>query len=60
MNNIKQYINQVKAELKKVSWPSKEHTINKTILVIVVSVIVAGYIGGLDLLLQEIMKALIK
>ena len=60
MNNIKKYIKQVVAELNKVSWPSKEQTINKTVLVIVVSIIVAGYIGGLDLLLQEIMKALIK
>ncbi len=60
MNNIKKYINQVVAELKKVSWPTKKQTIDKTVLVIIVSVIVAGYIGGLDLLLQGIMKALIK
>jgi len=60
MNNIKKYINQVVAELKKVSWPTKKQTIDKTVLVIIVSIIVAGYIGGLDLLLQGIMKALIK
>ncbi len=59
MKFIKKYIQQVTAELKKVSWPSKEQTINKTVLVIIVSTIVAIYIGGLDLILQEIMKALI-
>ena len=59
MKIIKKYIRQVTAELKKVSWPSKEQTINKTVLVIIVSTIVAIYIGGLDLILQEIMKLLI-
>jgi preprotein translocase subunit SecE len=60
MDFLKKYIQQVVQELKKVTWPTKEQTIEKTVLVIVVSGIVALYIGGLDLILQAIMKSLIK
>jgi preprotein translocase subunit SecE len=38
----------VLAELKKVTWPTKNETIKLTGLVIIVSAIVALYIGGLD------------
>lgn len=60
MKFIKRYIQEVIQEIKKVSWPDKEQTINKTVLVIVVSVLVSIYIGGLDLILQQMMKLLLK
>ncbi len=60
MNFIKKYISQVVTELKKVSWPSKKQTINQTVLVIIVSVVAAVYIGGIDYLLQQLMRVLIK
>lgn len=59
MKFIKKYISQVWSELKKVSWPSKQQTINKTILVVIVSTIVALYISGVDFILQNIMRALL-
>ena len=60
MNFIKKYISQVVTELKKVSSPSKKQTINQTVLVIIVSVVAAVYIGGIDYLLQQLMRVLIK
>ncbi len=59
MDFVKKYIQQVVTELKKVTWPTKEQTINKTVLVIVVSAVAALYIGTLDFLLQKIMQILI-
>lgn len=60
MKFLKRYINQVLQEIRKVSWPSKQQTINKTVLVIVVGAVVTFYIGGIDLILQRIMQALIR
>jgi len=60
MKFIKKYIKQVIIELKKVSWPSKKQTVNQTILVIVISIVTATYIGGVDYLLQQLMLALVK
>lgn len=60
MKFIKKYIRQVIQELKKVSWPDKEQTINKTVLVLVVTAVVTTYVGGIDFLLQQLMKLLIR
>lgn len=59
MDFIKKYIQQVVTELKKVTWPNKEQTINKTVLVVIVSAVAAIYIGALDYMLQQIMQFLI-
>lgn len=57
---VKNYFGEVVRELKKVSWPDKKQTINQTFLVIVVSLLVALYIGSLDFAFQQIMKLLVK
>lgn len=58
MNPI-QYFKEVILELKKVSWPSKKQTIDKTIVVIIVCIIVGLYIGSLDTLFQQLIKLII-
>lgn len=47
------FIREVIAELKKVTWPSREETMKLTVVVIVISVIVGIFIGGLDSLLLK-------
>ncbi|HQM15704.1 MAG TPA: preprotein translocase subunit SecE [Candidatus Woesebacteria bacterium] len=58
MEFIRKYLAQVASEIKKVSWPSKQQTVNKTTLVIIVSLVVATYIGLTDYLLQWLMRTL--
>jgi preprotein translocase subunit SecE len=53
------YVKEVVQELKKVSWPSFEQTRNMTILVIVVSVLVGVYVGGLDFVFSRLIAFLI-
>ena len=59
MKKIKKYFNEVIRELKKVSWSSRKTTINKTVLVIVVSLFMTAYIGGLDMIFKELIETLI-
>lgn len=42
------YFKDVRAEMKHVSWPSRQTTIAYTIVVIIVSVLTALYLGLLD------------
>ncbi len=60
MQFIKNYFSQVISELKKVSWPDKKQTINKTVLVLIVSSLVALYIAGVDFLMKSMMGLIIK
>ncbi|EKD85438.1 MAG: hypothetical protein ACD_38C00030G0008 [uncultured bacterium] len=45
------FLMEVKEELGKVAWPSREQTIRYTILVILVAVAVGLFLGGLDYIL---------
>ncbi len=47
-NNLTEYIKNSKLELKKVNWPSKNTTVNYTILVIMVSIVVAAFLALVD------------
>ncbi len=43
-----EYIKEVKAEMKNVTWPKRQTTISFTVAVLVISVAVAYYLGALD------------
>jgi preprotein translocase subunit SecE len=53
MNKITEYIKEVLAEAHHVTWPTKKQAVFYTIAVIVISVIVAYYLGLLDYLFKE-------
>jgi len=46
--NIFDYIKDTKGEMKHVSWPTRKQTINYTILIVIVSVFAAIYLGLFD------------
>ncbi len=54
------FIKEVIAELKKVTWPTREETMKLTAVVIAISVIVGLFIGGLDALFLTITGAIFK
>ncbi|MEI6553718.1 MAG: preprotein translocase subunit SecE [bacterium] len=57
--SIKQYISETKSEMKHVSWPTRQQTIVYTTLVIVVSLVVALYVSGLDTVLTSLIKSFV-
>lgn len=60
MQRLLQYFREVVQELKKVSWPTKEQTYNKTLLVVLVTVAAALYIGGLDYMFARLMGIVLR
>jgi len=54
------YLSEVREELKRVTWPTRQQTVQKTTLVVVVSVLVGVYIGILDYLFTQVAAVLIK
>ncbi len=47
-DNIKQFVLDVKAEVKKVSFPSREETIGSTLVVIVFCLVMSIYLSLVD------------
>lgn len=61
MNKVSQNIGaEIIDELKKVSWPTKKQTINLTLVVIIVSLIIGVYVGIIDVLLAKGLEFLTK
>lgn len=42
------FVKEAKIELKKVSWPTRQQTVRYTLAVILMSLAVAAFLGGLD------------
>lgn len=57
--NVITYVKNAYAELKKVSWPTREEAMQNTIVVIAFSVAFALFLGFTDLLLNEGFKLLL-
>lgn len=60
MSQVISFLHEVREELDKVVWPSKEQTIRYTILVIIVTVVTGLFLGGLDYLLTLLTSFLIE
>ncbi|MDL2297716.1 preprotein translocase subunit SecE [Synergistaceae bacterium OttesenSCG-928-D05] len=60
MEKVLDYIRESKAELKKVTWPTKKQVWYSTLVVIVVTFLVAGYLGLVDLILTGVFSHIIR
>lgn len=54
------FLKEVRTELSKVTWPSKQQAIRLTLIVIAVSIVVAIFIGALDFLFTQLMTIVLK
>ncbi len=53
------YFSEVRSELSKVIWPKKGEVIKLTVLVILISAIIGGYVGGLDLAFTKLLTVVL-
>ncbi|MGE5341331.1 MAG: preprotein translocase subunit SecE [Candidatus Omnitrophota bacterium] len=58
-NRIKGYLNDVKSELKKVTWPSRDDLQKTTMAVIVLSIIFGIYLKFIDYAFRMIVDRVI-
>lgn len=54
------YLKEVRAELKRVSWPSKQEATRLTLIVIGVSLVVGLFLGFLDLGFTKLIETILK
>ena len=57
---VKDFLREVRIELKKVTWPSRKETIAATAMVIILSVLVAFFLGLLDVGLAKAVGIILK
>ena len=56
---VRQFLREVRAELKRVTWPSRKETIGSTAIVVVLVLIVALFLAIVDLGLHTMIRQVI-
>ena len=59
MEKVLDYIRESKAELNKVTWPTKQQLWYSTVVVVIVTLIASAYLGLVDLLLTGLFSKII-
>ena len=56
MDKIATFFKEARTELERVNWPTKEKTLNYTLVVIGISIATSVFLGGLDWIFEGILK----
>jgi len=56
MFNLNNYIKSSVEEMKKVTWPTRKETYNYTVLVILISLGMAAFLGALDYIFSALLQ----
>ena len=54
--NLINYIKETRAEMTHVNWPSRKQAIGYSVIVVVVSVVVSGFLGLFDYVFSTLLK----
>ncbi len=52
---VSRYLREVRAELRKVNWPNRKELATYTVVVVVSVLVIAAFIGLVDLLFSQIL-----
>ena len=60
LRRAQEFVREVLAEFRKVSWPSRQELINSTVVVITVTVVVSLFLGAVDVALARIVERILR
>ena len=60
VTRLQEFVREVLAEFRKVSWPSRAELMNSTTVVIVVTVVLAFFLGGVDVVLARVVERILR
>ncbi len=59
INKGLQFLREVKVELKKVVWPTRKQTLTSTIVVLILTMIIATFLGVVDIGLSSLVRVIL-
>jgi preprotein translocase subunit SecE len=60
VTRAREFVREVLIEFRKVTWPSRQELLNSTAVVIVVTVVLAFFLGGVDIGLARIVERILR
>jgi len=59
MQKITTFLESVKIELGKVTWPTRKETVATTGVVVMIVFLISLYLGGCDIILSKLMRLIL-
>lgn len=59
IERMRRYIMSVRAEVARVSWPSRREVVSLTVLIIILTVALGLYLTVVDVVLQQIIRVIL-
>jgi preprotein translocase subunit SecE len=59
VGRVREFVQEVLAEFRKVTWPTRQELVNSTVVVIVVTVVIAFFLGAVDIVLARAVEWLL-
>jgi preprotein translocase subunit SecE len=60
LTRVRNYVTSVRTEVGRVSWPSRKEVVSLTVLIILLAVVLGIYLGLADVVLQQILRLLLR
>jgi preprotein translocase subunit SecE len=57
---IREFFREVLLEFRRVTWPSRAELVNSTAVVIVVTVVLAFFLGAVDIALTKVVERILR
>jgi preprotein translocase subunit SecE len=59
LTRVREFTQDVLVEFRKVTWPSRQELLNSTVVVIVGTVVLAFFLGGVDIGLTKLVERIL-
>ena len=59
-SNIRKFFSEVRAEMQKVTWPTREEIVGSTAVVLTTMLILSTFIGSCDFVLAHALKVILR
>ncbi len=56
----REFVREVMAEFRKVTWPSRQELVDSTVVVIVVTLVLAFFLGAVDIALARVVERILR
>ncbi|OLC39340.1 MAG: preprotein translocase subunit SecE [Candidatus Rokubacteria bacterium 13_1_40CM_4_69_5] len=60
VSRVREFIREALVEFRKVTWPSRQELVNSTAVVIVLTIVLALFLGGVDIGLARIVERILR
>ncbi len=60
VTRVREFVQEVLLEFRRVTWPSRQELINSTVVVLALTVVVAFFLGGVDIGLSKLVQRVLQ